>query len=82
MKNYEEPTDDSEEEEKVSPKKKASASKKKTGYAYYCSHNRETVKEDNPDMKGNEITKELARQWKELSKEEQKEWSESAANLE
>jgi hypothetical protein len=55
--------------------------KKKTGYAYFCSHNREGVKTDNPEMKAQDITRELARLWKELSKEEQKEWSDSASEL-
>jgi hypothetical protein len=55
--------------------------KKKTGYAYFCSHNREGVKTDNPEMKAQDITRALARLWKELSKEEQKAWSDSAAEL-
>jgi len=32
-------------------------------------------------MKAQDITRELARLWKELSKDEQKEWSDSAAEL-
>ena len=77
------------EEEKPTPKKqnkktddeKKESPKKKTGYAYFCSHNREGVKTDNPDMKAQDVTRELARLWKELTKEEQKEWSDSAAEL-
>jgi hypothetical protein len=62
------------DDEKESPKKK-------TGYAYFCSHNREGIKTDNPDMKAQDVTRELARLWKELTKDEQKEWSDSAAEL-
>ena len=59
------------EEAKTSPKKK-------TGYSYFCSYNRDGVKSENPKMKGQDITRELARLWKELTKDEQKEWSDSA----
>jgi hypothetical protein len=59
------------EEGKTSPKKK-------TGYSYFCSYNRDSVKSENPKMKGQDITRELARLWKELTKDEQKEWSDSA----
>ena len=59
------------EEVKTSPKKK-------TGYSYFCSYNRDGVKSENPKMKGQDITRELARLWKELTKDEQKEWSDSA----
>ena len=75
-----------ETDEKPAPKKKADdqkeSPKKKTGYVYFCSHNREGIKVDHPDMKAQEITRELARLWKELTKEEQKEWSDSAAEME
>jgi hypothetical protein len=78
------------DEEKPAPKKdkakkktddKKESPKKKTGYVYFCSFNREGVKTDNPDMKASDITRELARLWKELDKDEQKEWSDSAAEL-
>ena len=55
--------------------------KKRTGYAYFCTFNREGVKSKNPDMKAKDVTRELARLWKDLSKEEQKEWSASASEL-
>jgi len=67
---------ETDDEQKPAPKKKT-----KTGYAYFCSYNREGVKTDNPQMKAQDITRELARLWKELSKDEQKEWSDSAAEL-
>jgi len=38
--------------------------------------NRASVKDDNPEMNATEITKELARQWKELDEVEQNEWKE------
>jgi len=78
----EEETDDDDEKPKKQAKKKETGEKKpKTGYAYFCSCNREGVKTDNPEMKAQDITRELARLWKELTKDEQKEWSDSAAEL-
>jgi hypothetical protein len=38
--------------------------------------NRTSVKEENPEVSAAEITKELARQWKELDEDEQNEWKE------
>jgi hypothetical protein len=81
--------DDVETDDEQKPKKQANKKtddhkelpKKKTGYAYFCSHNREGVKTDNPEMKAQDITRELARLWKDLSKEEQKAWSDSASEL-
>jgi hypothetical protein len=73
------------DDEKPAPKKKEKKTedekKPKTGYAYFCSYNRKGVKTDNPDMKAQDITRELARLWKEMSKNEQKVWSDSAAEL-
>ena len=77
-------TDDEQEKPKKQAKKKTDekeSPKKKTGYAYFCSHNREGIKTDNPEMKAQDVTRELARLWKELTKEEQKAWSDSAAEL-
>ena len=69
------------DEEKPEPKKgkgkredKHQSSKKVNGYTHFCSTNRASVKEENPEMSATEITKELARQWKELDEEEQNEW--------
>ena len=64
---------------KKSSKKKSSA-KKLTGYTYFCRENRSDVKDDNPEMSATEITKQLAKLWKELSEEEKKEWRENAQN--
>ena len=70
---------ESTDDEKPSLKKDKSSPKKKTGYVYFCSYNREGVKSQNPEMTGKDITRELARLWKELTKEEQKEWTDSVA---
>ena len=64
-----------EETEKASPKKKS-------GYIYFCKHNREGIKTDNPGMSAQDVTRTLARLWKELTKEEQKEWNDSASDEE
>ena len=64
---------------KKSSKKKSSA-KKLTGYTYFCRENRSDVKDDNPEMSAAEITKQLAKLWKELSEEEKQEWRENAQN--
>ena len=75
------------EEEKPILKKQAKTDdkkespKKKTGYTYFCSHNREGIKTDNPEMKAQDVTRELARLWKELTKDERKQWSDSVAEL-
>ena len=55
--------------------------KSKTGYTYFCQSNRESVKDDNPEMKATEVTKELARLWKELSDEDKQDWSDSAKQI-
>ena len=64
---------------KKSSNKKSSV-KKLTGYTYFCRENRADVKDDNPEMSAVEITKQLAKLWKELSEEEKKEWRENAQN--
>ena len=70
------------EDESAKDEKGKTSPKKKTGYAYFCSYNRDGVKSENPKMKGQDITRELARLWKELTKDEQKEWSDSAVEAE
>jgi hypothetical protein len=76
-----ETVDESTDDEKTIQTDKTSP-KKKTGYAYFCSYNREGVKSENSEMKGQAITRELARLWKELTKDEQNEWSASAQKVE
>jgi len=73
--------DEGKSEEEPKPKKskkddKPQSGKKMNGYTHFCSLNRASVKEDNPEMSATEITKELARQWKELDEDEQNEWKE------
>jgi len=77
-----EPVSSDDEEAQEPVKKTKSSPKKMTGYVYYCSYYREEFKTSNPEMKKSEVNKELTRQWNELSKEEKKEWSDSAAALE
>jgi hypothetical protein len=60
---------------------KPQSSKKMNGYTLFCSSNRASVKEDNPEMSATEITKELARQWKELDQDEQNEWKEAVTTV-
>jgi len=71
----------SDDEETVPEETIKKSPKKMTGYVYYCSYNREEFKMNNPEMKKSEVNKELTRQWNELSKEEKKEWSDSAASV-
>jgi hypothetical protein len=70
-------------ESKKQAKKKAvdEYPKKMTGCNYFYSVNRERVKVDNLEMKARDVTRELSRLWKELPKEEQKQWSASSAEL-
>jgi mRNA-degrading endonuclease RelE of RelBE toxin-antitoxin system len=51
---------------------------KKTGYKYFCSSNRDSVKEENPEMSSIEITKEFARQWKYLTQNEKNKWQDKS----
>jgi hypothetical protein len=44
-----------------------------TDYAYFCGCKRETLKKANPDMSKQDVTKELARMWRYLSKREKDE---------
>ena len=78
-----ESTDDElvEEDKPVAKKSDTKPKKKMTGYTHFCQLTRESVKEDTPEMKATEVTKELARLWKELSDEDKKEWSDSAAHV-
>jgi hypothetical protein len=80
--------DESKSDEEPEPKKGKSKkdksqdkpqSKKMNGYTHFCSLNRASVKEENPEMSATEITKELARQWKELDEVEQNEWKKVVA---
>jgi hypothetical protein len=89
-----EPSDESEEDEKPEkPKKasgkkssdkkasgkKASGKKKYNAYTFYASMERPCVKEEFPDMSATEVTKELARRWKQISEESKESWKQRAA---
>ena len=63
---------------KKSSKKKTNP-RKKSGYILFCQEERESLKEDNPDLSNQQITKELGAMWKALSSEEQAEYNERAA---
>ena len=62
-------------DEKKPTKKATSSGKKKSGIQMFSTHHRAEVKEENPDMKAGEVTKELSRMWKELDATEKKEWT-------
>ena len=71
-------SDDDEENDKNDKKKRAKKDPNapkgaKNAYLYYCEANRSLLKEDNPDMTGKEIQKELAEQWKALKEEDPEE---------
>ena len=71
-------------EEKIKEKVKvqvAKKSKKMTGCSYFCQEHRQDVKDKYPQMKAADITKELARLWKEMSTTDQQAWIDSAAEL-
>ena len=59
----------------------AKKSKKMTGCSYFCQEHRQDVKDKYPQMKAADITKELARLWKEMSTTDQQAWIDSAAEL-
>ena len=68
-----------EEEEEVQEEvvaKKKSSGKKMTGYVFFCQENRDDLKKD---FSPTETTKELSKMWKNMSKEEQQDWKDRAA---
>jgi len=77
----EEPEPKKDKSKKGKSEDKPQSVKKTNGYTQFCSSNRASVKEDNPEMSAAEITKELARQWKELDEDEQNEWKEAVATV-
>lgn len=57
-------------DKKTKKKKDPDAPKKNcSSYIFFCKDTRDTVKEDNPEFKGTEVTKELGRMWRELDEE-------------
>ena len=71
------PTKKAKGKAKTSTKK---GGRRKSGYILYCQEQRPGIKEQNDDMTGHEVTKELSRMWKELSAEDQAEYNDRAAN--
>jgi hypothetical protein len=74
---------------KKAPKKKVktSDSKKSTkkvshpnGYQVYCKEHRAQVKEDNPNVRAQDVTKKLSATWKSLSSDEQAVYKQSATS--
>lgn len=59
------------EVEEEAPKPAAPVKGKKSGYQLFCEQKREEVKAANPKMKAGDVTKELAKMWKESSAEVQ-----------
>ena len=57
---------------------KKGSGKKANGYTLFCRDHRMEVKAENPDMKASDVTKELARMWKNLTADEQQEWVDAA----
>ena len=55
----------------VKKKKDPAAPKKNcSSYIFFCKDMRENVKSENPDLKGTEITKEIANMWKKLEEDD------------
>jgi len=62
-------------------KKKSKAKRAPSGYIIFCQDKRQEVKTENPEMKATEITKELGRQWRELSQEEKDEYNQRSKEM-
>jgi len=63
---------------KAKKSKKKTKARKKSGYILFCQEKRRDMKEDNPDMSNQQITKELGAMWKALSPDDQTEYNERA----
>lgn len=59
--------------------KKKTKNRKKSGYILFCQEERDGLKEENPHMSNQQITKELGSAWKALAPEEQDVYNERAA---
>lgn len=75
MENYVPSESDSEvtkkEKSKREKKPKDAPKNAKSGYMFYCAEIRAVVKEENPDMKPQEIMSEMGRRWKEIKDTEE-----------
>jgi high mobility group protein B3 len=63
MESYSGPTEDTKKEDN-GPRRPLS------GYMFFCKNMRNTIKEENPELSGKDITTELGRRWKSLSDKE------------
>lgn len=66
----------------ISPKSKKDLEEEETevnseAYDNFCEHNIDSIKEKNPELTYDKITKILARMWRSLSEEEKNEWYKS-----
>jgi hypothetical protein len=57
------------------------SSKKINGYIHYCNETRESLKMENPNLDGKDITKKLAMNWKNLDVDEKQRWKDEAQEL-
>lgn len=62
--------------------KKVDKVKKDTGYSVFCKANRAHIKENYPEMSAVNITKELSKMWKNLSKDDKNAWMNAALHKE
>lgn len=80
MENYTPPPEDELEKRGKKGKKERTGPKRPlSSYMYFCQDVRDTVKSENPDMKGPEITKKLGVRWKSLEDEDKVQYEEQAA---
>jgi len=75
------PEDEIEEKGKRGRVKKERTGPKRalSSYMYFCQDSRDSVKAENPDMNGKEVTSELGRRWKELSDDQKTPFEAKAA---
>ena len=80
MKGYT-PPETTDEEPTKSRKKKVNDGPKKpmSAYLFYCKDARTQLKEDNPDMKATDVTREMGAMWRKLSDDEKVLFQEQAA---
>lgn len=70
--------EDDDDAPKTKGKKAPAKPRRKSGYILYCQETRPGLKDNHEDWTSKQVTKELARTWKELSDEEQGEYNQSA----
>lgn len=60
---------------------KTKQKKSPSGYILFSKHIRPEIKQESPELKFGEMSKELGNRWKQLSQQEQQIWNNQAANL-